>query len=112
MYDIANDKWEVLPELLFARNDHAMCTFKGRFVFVFCGQKDASIEVLDLKNKSEGWQEFNLTVGEEGDLACLPNLVMPATIQVSRDEIIIFGGKSDKIYLLDVSLRKLRVQNY
>ena len=53
------------------------------------------VEVLDLKmRESKGWQELDVTI-------CY-SLSMPASIQISDNEIVIFGGTTNCVYYFDV----------
>ena len=55
-YNIGMDIWFDAPDLNEGRHYHASCSFKDRFVYVFCGIKNAtkkyinSIEKYDIQN--------------------------------------------------------------
>ena len=47
MYNIDIDIWFDIPDLQIGRHYHASCSFKDRFVYVFCGISNASKKYIN-----------------------------------------------------------------
>ena len=139
-YDLNKDRWVNYPNLNVGRSFHSSCSFEGRFIFVLCGlvietrqleitsEEDRgqtiikeeirwkvsnSIERLDAPNKSTGW--IQIKIDDKNPLTARRN---PGVLQINSEQILIFGGSSDKplraMYYFSVqsnSIRRETAQN-
>ena len=132
-YDISMDRWAKYPPLNIGRAFHSSCGYEGRFVFVMCGlvyfreqfevqdennpgisfikeefywRMSNTIEMFDSQSKAKGWvpveiPETPLTVRRS-----------PGLVQINAQDILIFGGSSDKtlkaIYRYNVNNSTIR----
>ncbi len=47
VYDIQTDTWSEMPAFTFARQQHSVCNFNDKFLFIFGGKKlDANAQIL------------------------------------------------------------------
>ena len=100
-YDVANDTWQLVPQLNGVRWRHASVAV-GRLVYVVCGSDDRrrlySFERLDTSLADSGAARWELIPMPEIDLTPRD---WPVAAAISATELIILGGKDDKSALLD-----------
>lgn len=94
-YIVSEDKWVALPDLTEAKCSMSLCQMEdGRFLYAMGGLNKldnnsgvalcSNIERLDLTNLCAGWHSVPVKLAEAAcDIGC---------INLSRDEILIFGG--------------------
>lgn len=133
-YDVNLDRWAKFPALSVGRAFHSSSGFEGRYVFVLCGliversqievvseedhgmtiikeelhwRMTNSIERLDSFYKHKGWLPIEIT---DNTLSMRRS---PGVVQISLNEILIFGGhSSDKelkaVYFWNVPNNSIR----
>ena len=65
IYSVSKDKWTLEPKCLnISRRMHGSCSFNRHLCYIFGGKSGSkhvnSIELLDIDNRSLGWQLINL----------------------------------------------------
>jgi len=113
-YNLEMNFWEDLPNLNEPRGAISGCLFEKRFVYAFGGLSVGKgtvsniIEIFDIFNQSAGW----VIIKPEGEL--LPRH-SSATIQMSENSILIFGGYNEKsldsVIEFNTSTNKIIPQN-
>ena len=90
MYDIANDRWEPIANLLFKGIQLNLCAFQGRYIYSFGGyghDSRYSKEILQYTILTNIW----ITIKEKSN-SSFPYQGAGGSVQISQEEILIFGG--------------------
>ncbi len=90
-YVVAQDRWIVLPSLLYKRWGLSVTTFDERFVYAFLGVDGkvlcAAIEMLDTCDEDRGWANvYQPDYQHQHMRRC------HGSFQASNSEILVFGG--------------------
>jgi len=111
VYSVSDDKWAEMPSFTHARQQHSICHFNEKFLFVFGGKKVKSgakvlskdlkaslsqsffepfefvkeVEVFEFQKAT--WKTINY-ISEPEKLA----IISPGSMQISGSQILIFGG--------------------
>jgi len=88
---IRKNMWEFIPKLTKERSNTGVCLFNNKFLYCFGGYsnegEDTSIERIDVEEKGQ-WE---MVIVEEN----WSSRQNPGVIQISKEQILIFGGKRE-----------------
>ena len=111
-YNVDIDLWFDLPQMNEGRHYHASCSFLDRFVYVFCGISNSTkkyintIERLDHQTKRP-WELIEFSNEQ------FPARQGLGVAQMTKDEILIFGGFNGKYmkeaHILNCGQKKIKL---
>lgn len=93
LYDIKSNEWKKMPELSEAKKNISLCMFGDKYLYSIGGisipdKEISTIEMLNT-NEAKAWEIKQVQGGIEIQKA--------GTIQISDNQIIIFGGKKESV---------------
>ena len=94
MLNLENNSIEELPNLLSDRINSSYSFIGDNLLYIFFGQKNNTIEFLDLNSDEKEWKNVEFTCND------LENIYGHISIPVNEDEILIVGGKNNHKMLM------------
>jgi len=96
-YDIFNDKWIEIPDIIQKRQNAALAVHNQRYLYAFCGydgyRNVDTFERLDFLDEDKGWEMFDLkSVAKDIDVVDIRKNRM-GVINLDFDRMLIFGGE-------------------
>jgi hypothetical protein len=93
-----SNKWQPLASMNVGRAGVGLCSFDNNYLYAFGGRNEQrvmlpSIEVYSIRD--DEWRELDFAV-KDNWIPCYMSLAY----QISEEEILIFGGKSQKTQLV------------
>ena len=103
IFNIENKSIEELPNLLTMRINSSY-TFMGEILYAFLGEKNNTIEYIDLSDKEKNWKNFEFSNSE------VDNVFGHISLPVNEEEILIVGGKNNnKMMMFNVKEKFLEI---
>ena len=101
-FDINENSWDTIPDLTEETDLATGCVFDDIYLYIFGGGNDTEyfgrtgfeslkIEKLDVRVEERGWERI-FVQGEYNP----PETFCASSIQISYNQILIFGGKTEK----------------
>ena len=105
IFNIENHTIEELPNLLSERINSSY-SFIGETLYAFLGQKNNTIECIDINDEQKEWKNIEFENNE------VDNVYGHISVPVNEEEILIVGGKNNhKMMMFNVKNKFLEITN-
>ena len=117
-YDVVNNIWTRKKDMQFGRSRHSSCGFAQQAIYVFCGwinkERSDKIEKLSITANDAAWELVEL-IADENAMA-FEKRTIPGVLQISKTQILIFGGFGAKnalkdMHILDMTAKTIKKSN-